>query len=215
MSTFVGINADLRYKDKLVELISSADIPARWRGTPIEHFIQAQNFGYPLHPQAHPQVLIVSCMEFRFSLPVPANYAYVIRTPGGRLIGAELAIGYVLHRGVTNILLIAHNDCGMTHLVELAPDIGKALMNQGWSAEVAEQFVRKHTAKLAVRDELEALEQEYHRLKRLFKKVHVAPLFLTLSDKRVYIPKWYQDYINSEPAEGNEHVSDEEVRKLY
>ena len=88
-------------------------------------------------------------------------------------------------------------------------------MNQGWSAEVAEQFVRKHTAKLAVRDELEALEQEYHRLKRLFKKVHVAPLFLTLSDKRVYIPKWYQDYINSEPAMGSEQVRDEEIRKLF
>ena len=132
MTTFIGIASDPRYKDKLVEMTSSADIPMRWRGTPIEHFIQAQNFGYPLHPQVQPQVLIVSCMEFRYSLPVPANYAYVIRTPGGRLIGSELAVGYALHRGVKNILLIAHDDCGMTHLVELGADIIKALIDQGW-----------------------------------------------------------------------------------
>lgn len=214
MNTFVGINSDPKYKDQLVEMISSSDIPARWHGTPIEHFIQAQNFGYPLHPQPRPQVLIVSCMEFRFSLPVPANYAYVIRTPGGRLIGAELAIGYVLYRGVTNILLIAHNDCGMTHLVELSSDIAKALTNQGWSSEMAENFVDKQTARLAVKDELESLEQEYHRLKRLFKNVHVAPLFLTLSDKRVYIPKWYQELISSEPPIGIQQVDDNDIRQL-
>jgi len=111
------------------------------------------------------------------------------------LIGSELAVGYALHRGVKNILLIAHDDCGMTHLVELGADIIKALIDQGWGVDAATRFVHEGTAKLAVRDELEALEQEYHRLKKLFKNVHVAPLFLTLSDKRVYIPKWYQEYI--------------------
>ena len=199
MNTFIGINSDRKYKDKLFEMTSSADIPARWRGTPIQQFIQAQNFGYPLHPQPHPQVLIVSCMEFRYSMPVPANYAYVIRTPGGRLIGSELAIGYVLFRGVTNILLIAHNDCGMTHLVEYSADIVEAFVNQGWSRDVAERFVKAQVAELAVKDELDALEKEYHRLKSMFSKVHVAPLFLTLSDKRVYIPNWYHQFISESP----------------
>jgi len=74
-----------------VELQSSADILVRWQGTPIEQVIQAQNFGYPLHPQPTPQVVIVTCMEYRYSMPVPSNYAYVICAPGGRLIGSELA----------------------------------------------------------------------------------------------------------------------------
>lgn len=214
MHTFIGINSDPKYQDKLIELLSTADIPARWRGTQIEQFIQAQNFGYPLHPQPSPKVLIVSCMEFRYSLPVPANYAYVIRTPGGRLIGAELAVGYVLYRGVTEILLIAHNDCGMTHLVEHSGDIVQSFVDQGWSRSMAELFVSKQTDALAVKDELDALEQEYHRLKSLFKNVRVAPLFLTLSDKRVYIPKWYHYFISQEPELGSEMVSNAELQKL-
>jgi len=214
MNNFIGIHSDPKYDHNLCELLSSVDIPARWRGTPIEQFIQAQNFGYPLHPQTRPQMLIASCMEFRYSMPVPAGYAYIIRTPGGRLIGSELAIGYVLTKGVTNILLIAHNDCGMTHLVEKGPEIIEAFVNQGWSRARAEQFVHEQTAKLAVKDELDALQQEYHRLKSLFKNVHVAPLFLTLSDKRVYIPRWYQEMIANESPLGLEQVHDGELRKL-
>ena len=131
MNNFFGIGSDARYNDKLIEVMSSADIPARWRGTPIEEIIQALNFSYPLHPKAQPSVLIASCMEFRYALPIPANYAYVIRTPGGRLIGAELAVGYVLSRGVSDLLLIAHNDCGMTHLKERSASIVDAFVAQG------------------------------------------------------------------------------------
>jgi carbonic anhydrase len=195
MNTFIGINSDPKYQGKIVEIMSSAEIPERWRGTPIEHFIQAQNFGYPLHPRPTPQVLIVSCMEFRYSLPVPANYAYVIRTPGGRLVGSELALGYVLYKGVSNILLIAHSDCGMAHLHEHSAGITQALISQGWETEKAREYVKVEIERQGVKDELDALEQEYHRLKKLFNSVHIAPLFLTLSDKRVYIPMWYKQLI--------------------
>jgi hypothetical protein len=188
------------YKDKLVEMLSSADIPVRWRATPIEQFIQAQNLGYPLHPHNTPQVLISTCMEFRYALPVPANYAFVIRTPGGRLLGSEFAIGYVLHRGVSCILLIAHNDCAMAHLPEHELGISDAFVAQGWSKERADQFVKEEVAKRAVKDELEVLEKEYHRLKELFKKVRIAPLFLTLHDKRVHLPRWYHELNNRERA---------------
>jgi len=214
MNNFIGINSDPKYNKSLCELLSSNDIPHRWRGTPIEHFIQAQNFGYPLHPQTRPQMLIASCMEFRYSMPVPAGYAYIIRTPGGRLIGSELAIGYVLHKGVTCILLIAHDDCGMTHLVEKGPEIVEAFVEQGWNREQAQQFVHEQTARLAVKDELDALQQEYHRLKSLFKNVHVAPLFLTLCDKRVYIPRWYQELIANDNPFSAGPFHDAEPRNL-
>lgn len=190
--------SDFSYKEKLIEILSSADIPERWRSTPIEQFIQAQNLGYPLHPSTTPRVLISTCMEFRYSLPVPANYAYVIRTPGGRLLGSEFAVGYVLHKGVSCILLIAHNDCGMAHLPEHERGIKDAFVNQGWSKEEAGNFVDAEIAKRTVKDELEVLETEYHRLKRLFKRVHIAPLFLTLHDKRVHLPRWYHDFVARE-----------------
>jgi carbonic anhydrase len=195
-------------------MMSSVDIPQRWHGTPIEAFIQAQNFGYPLAPQAKPQVLISSCMEFRYALPVPSNYAYVIRTAGGRLIGAELAIAYAISRGVTNLLLIAHNDCGMTKLVEHKAEIIEAFVDQGWSHKQALNYFNSHEAKYAIRNELESLQVEYFRLKKLFKKIHVAPLFLTLSDKRVYLPRWYLELINQKSDEVDGPVLEEDLAAL-
>ncbi len=214
MQGWLGAGGDAYYKDKLVELQSSANIPARWHGTPIENFIQAQNFGYPLFPHPEPQVLISTCIEFRYSLPVPNNYAYVIRTAGGRLIGSEFAVGYVLARGVKNILLVAHNDCGMTKIAHHKEAMIEAYVAQGWSRAAAEGFIQSHAPRYAIKDELDALEQEYHRLKKIFTSVHVAPLFLYLSDRRVHIPKWYCDFIQQGLPAGTSAVADVEIKQL-
>jgi carbonic anhydrase len=185
------------YRDKLAEIKFSSDIPRRWAGTPIEAFIQSQNFGYPLEPHKEPQLLISACMEFRFALAIPANYAYVIRTPGGRLVGSEFGIGYVLSRGVENILLIAHNDCGMTRISEHAPHVIEAFVQQGWNRARAEEYVQSQASHYMIKDELEGLENEYYRLKKLFKNMHVAPLFLNLADHHVHIPKWYYEFLQT------------------
>lgn len=217
---YQGANPETQHR--LIDLRSSADIPARWHNTPIENFIQAQNFDYPLHPHAEPQVLISTCIEFRYSLPVPARYAYVIRTAGGRLIGQEFAVGYAISRGVRNILLIAHDDCGMAKVgsPHNAEAISCSLVDQGWSKEKADEFVKHQSLKAAIGDEIDALEEEYHRLKRIFKKIHVAPLFLTLADRHVYLPKWYQDHINRSDGTGHGttpndmHVKDDDLHGI-
>lgn len=203
------------YKEKLFEIRFSMDIPRRWLGTPIEAFIQSQNFGYPLEPHAEPQLLIASCIEFRFALAVPAMYAYVIRTAGGRLQGAEFALGYVLSKGVTNMLLIAHNDCGMTKVAQHRREIVDAFVGQGWKRELAEEYVNSHVDRFAIRDELEGLEQEYYRLKKLFKNVRVAPLFLDLSDRHVHIPKWYHELIQKDQPLADEEVDDVDIFNLF
>lgn len=185
------------YRERLFEIKFSMDIPRHWGGTPIEQFIQSQNFGYPLEPHSEPQLLISACMEFRFALAVPAMYAYVIRTPGGRLIGEEFAVGYVLARGVKFILLIAHNDCGMTQVNQYAPHIVDALAEQGWNRARAEEYVKSQGPHFAIADEMEGLQKEYHRLKKLFQNVYVAPLFLNLEDKHVHIPKWYHEELKT------------------
>jgi carbonic anhydrase len=202
------------YKDKLVELGSSVDIPQRWKGTPIEAYIQSQNLGYPISPHSEPQLLICSCIEFRFSLRVPAMYAYVIRTAGARLHGAEFTLGYVLSRGVKNILLISHNDCGMAKIPQHRQDIIKIFVEQGWSERSAQDFVNSRAKRFAIDDELEGLKHEYYRLKHLFKAVHVAPLFLDLADGRVHIPRWYQEFIESGAEADSKPVLDEEIKNL-
>lgn len=202
------------YQERLFELRFSMDIPRHWVGTPIEAFIQSQNFGYPLEPHTEPQLLISACMEFRFALAIPANYAYVIRTAGGRLRGAEFAVGYVLSRGVKYLLLMSHNDCGMVKVAQHAPHIIEAFVKQGWSRARAEEYVQSRASYYALRDELEGLEQEYHRLKRLFKDVHVAPLFLNLSDRRVHIPRWYHEHLKKELEADTEPVDDADILSL-
>jgi hypothetical protein len=192
---YSGLSPEMR--ERVIEMRSSAEIPLRWQNTPIEKFVQAQNFGYPLVPADKPQVLISTCIEFRYALPIPAQYAYVIRTAGGRLEGQEFAVGYVLTKGVRNILLIAHDDCGMTTVRQKIPHLVDAFVEQGWSREEAQKYVEHHVGVSGIDDELDSLESEYHRLKQLFPKVHVAPLFLTLLDKKVHLPKWYRNFIES------------------
>lgn len=187
----------LHHRERLLPISSSVDIPAKWHGTAIEQFIQAQNFGYPLQSKEEPQILISTCIEFRYALPVPAKFAYVIRTAGGRLIGQEFAVGYVLTKGVRSIVLIAHDDCGMAKVPHHKPSIIKAFIEQGWSPEEAHSYVEQQAQVAAIDDELNALQAEYYRLKDMFNNIHVAPLFLTLNDKRVHLPKWYHEKITA------------------
>lgn len=80
------------------------------------------------------------------------------------------------------------------------PHIVKAFIDQGWSQQEAESYVNQQAEMAAIGDELDALQTEYHRLKQMFNNIHVAPLFLTLNDKRVHLPKWYHDKITAGAA---------------
>lgn len=205
MVTLPSVKADPRYKDRLISIQEPADIPDLWKGTPIEQFILAQNFDIPIaNYDGTPHLLIVSCIEFRYSLPVPRMYAYMIRRAGGRIVGSEFSLSYCLSRGVRHLILIGHNDCGMTKVPEHAPAMVAALVEQGWSRVRAEEFVERHAWRYRVKDELDSIEQEYRRLRRLFKKITVAPLFISLSDTKLYVPKWYTDGL----VDGLEPVSD-------
>lgn len=165
------------HKDKLLALSTVSDIPVDWRDTSIEKFIRAQNMGYIIFAEPRAKVLMSACMECRYSIPIPSNFAYVIRTPGGRLTGADLAIGYAISRGVDTLILVAHDDCGMTKLRKYKPDIVKALIDQGWGEKEAIEFVDTEQKKLSIENELETLRDEYLRLKNLFKKISITPLF--------------------------------------
>jgi carbonic anhydrase len=187
------VRLDEKYRNLLLEVNSQQDIPTGWQGTPIESIIMAQNFGWPIQASGGPELLIATCIEFRYALPVPRMYAYVIRRASGRVIGSEFSVGYTLAQGVKFLAMIGHNDCGMSKVHDKAPDVVNAFVEQGWRREVAEEYVRKHAARHAISDELQALRDEYIRLRNIFPKLVIAPLFVCLHDCRFYIPRWYQD----------------------
>lgn len=184
------VRADQKYRDLLVSIESNQDIPLEWRNTPIASLIMAQNFGWPIQSSGKPELLIATCIEFRYALPVPSMYAYVIRRASGRVIGSEFSVGYTIANGVKYLAMIGHNDCGMSKVFDRVPAVIDAFVEQGWPRVEAERYVLKQAARHAIDGEIDALKEEYIRLKSIFRNLVVAPLFVCLHDSRFYIPKW-------------------------
>lgn len=202
---------DDKFKTLLVELNTSMDIPPVWQGSPIESFIFSQNLGWPIQTSGKPELLISTCIEFRYALPIPRMFAYVIRRASGRVIGSEFSVGYTLAQGVRHLVMVGHNDCGMSRLDSLAPRVVESLIDQGWSRQAAQAYVEKHAKRHAISDELEALKQEYLRLRSIFPKLTIAPLFVCLYDGKLRLPAWYNT-LEQETAITS--VPDELIREL-
>lgn len=213
MNSIPSVKMDEKYRDRLKEFHTKDDIPEEWRGSAIEAFILSQNFGWPVQPSGQPELLIATCIEFRYALPIPRMYAYVIRRASGRVIGSEFSVGYTLAKGVRNLILIGHNDCGMSKMSDNAPSVVAAFVEQGWSKEAAESYVKKHGTRHAIEDELDSLEDEYLRVKNLFPKINIAPLFVCLHDSRLYLPKWYSKDV-AKDLSANRPVSDQLIASL-
>jgi carbonic anhydrase len=211
MTLLTPLHQDDKYIERLLPLDSLEKIPDYWRGTPIEQLVMAENFGHQINPSPTPQLLIAACIEFRYALPIPKMYAYVIRRASGRLIGSEFSVAYVLSRGVKYLAMIGHNDCGMTKVKESAPSMVQALVDQGWNKDVASEYISYQSARYMMSDELDGLEREFHRLRRLFRKVFIAPLFVCLSDTRLYLPKWYDEFMKHGVDKLPDHLQDEEL----
>lgn len=214
MELLPSVKTDEKYMGRLIEFHVREDIPVEWQNTPIEALIMAQNFGWPIHASGQPEMLISTCIEFRYALPIPRMAAYVVRRPSGLLIGSEFTVGFVLSKGISYIAMIGHNDCGMAKVDQQAGRVVDALVNQGWGREVATEFVRNRAEKYHMTDELDALEREYNRLYSLFRKIVVAPLFVSLYDNKFYLPQWYENLRSHPKPMESYRVPDEVVRKL-
>lgn len=190
----------IKFSKRLDPLESREDLPALWLDTPIEELIGAHNFGKEIEGASQPRLLIVSCIEFRFTPQIPNNFAYVIRSAGGRmsnLAGSEFALSYIFAKGVRHIAIVGHNDCGMTKVDEFKPSLIEALIDQGWKKEKAAAFIEENAGGFAMDDEIESLRREFLRLRSLFNNVVIAPLFVSLSSNRLHIPSWHSLYKKS------------------
>lgn len=191
MNDKLRVTSNPLYRGRLVPIETESDVPERWRGSPIETLILANNFEKPIETTGDPHLLLITCIEFRYQPKLPASFAYVIRRAGGRLIGSEFSLAYAMAKGVRHIALVGHNDCGMTKVAENRQPMVDALVEQGWYKDRAEDFVDMHASRYAITDELDSLKREYLRLRRLFHKIEIAPLFVSLANGKMYMPGWY------------------------
>jgi carbonic anhydrase len=201
------------YNTRLKPIKTAEEIPAPWQGTPIGKLIQAHNFDVPIAATGKPELLVATCIEFRFQPRVPSFYAYIIRRASGRVIGAEFTVAYALAKGVKHMALIGHNDCGMTKVAPNAEVMIDALVAQEWPREEAEAYVKAQGPRHAITDEVDALRDEYMRLRRLFRHIEIAPLFAALGNDKLYVPNWYYELADQSNADLGP-VQKEDVQSL-
>ncbi len=206
------------YDGRVTAIVQPSDIPERWRNSPIESLILAQNFDQEILGSGNPELLLATCIEFRYKPKVPDSFAYILRRASGRLVGSEFSVAYTLAKGVRHVALVGHNDCGMTKVAENKQAMINALVEQGWYPDRAVDYVNMNASRYAIEDELDSLKSEYLRLRRLFHKIEIAPLFLSLANSKLYMPSWYfQMMISGEvdkPVGDPSLVSDEELLSL-
>ncbi len=195
----LSATTSVTFGSRIKAIKSRDDLPTRWHDSPIEEFIGAHNWEKPIERTSAttPSLLLVSCIEFRFQPDIPPYFAYVIRSAGGRLshmAGSEFALSYILAKGVRHVAIVGHNDCGMTKVYQFKPQLVQALVDQGWEPERAQRFIDDNADNFAISDEIDSLEKEYLRLKESFKNIEIAPLFVSLSTKRLHLPLWLNKY---------------------
>ncbi|MDE2510214.1 MAG: carbonic anhydrase, partial [Elusimicrobia bacterium] len=65
--------------NSLITILSDADIPERWRSSPIGALLRYHNLGVPLPGRAEkPELLIGMCMDSRKHLRIPDNFAFIL-----------------------------------------------------------------------------------------------------------------------------------------
>lgn len=193
MTTLPSVIADERYEGLLHAIDSPRDMPARWHGTPIDMLIRSHNFGEEFESTGEPHLVLVTCMDFRIILKGPDRFAYVIRRASGTLRGKEFELSYAVSRGVKHLVLLGHNDCAMSRVEEYRETMINTLIQQGWPEARAEKFFDDNCERYSISGELDALQAECARIKSIFPKLEVAPLFVSLRENQLYVPAFHLD----------------------
>lgn len=173
---------------RLVPVTRKEEIFTELSGTPIGLLLEYHNLGHEYENYARAQLLIGMCMDNRKYLRIPDNFAYIIRSGGGNLRYSEFKVSYAIAiGGVTAIALIAHNECGMVHLVSVKEKFVEGLIeNAGWDRERAEEHFMHFAPMFEIGNEIDFVLSEAARLRLRYPKIIIAPLFYKLEDNMLY-----------------------------
>lgn len=156
---------------------------------PVHTLLRSHNEGAVFPPFSHPELAVVTCMDFRIHLRMPENFAFVLRTGGANPEPVEPYLAFSVARmGIQAIALIGHTDCAMQYpdpyvLNHLPTDEERI---QHYRAQIAalaigevELFTRRQARKLGERLGLPVVPLLYrvkdHRLKCLEKNLLDCP----------------------------------------
>ena len=174
---------------RVIEIRSDADIPERWRATPIGALLRYHNLGAPLPPRAEkPELLIGMCMDSRKHLRIPDNFAFILRTGGANLKLSEFRVSYAISvGGVRAIALMGHTNCGMSGLSARRGAFVDGLVDAGWTRSAAEEHFDHFAPEHEIGPEIDFILAETRRVRALYPKVEVAPLLYRIEDNTVVV----------------------------
>ncbi|WP_066634647.1 carbonic anhydrase [Desulfolucanica intricata] len=177
--------------DYLVPVNSKEDIFPEYRNTPVGKLLEYHNLGASFDDYDHAELLIGMCMDYRKSLHIPENFAYVLRTGGGNLKPIEFKVSYAIAVGnVKALVLIGHNNCGMSNLSSKKEKFVNGLVDRaGWEREMAEQHFDNFAPFFEIGNEIDFVLSEAKRLRLRYPKIPVVPMFYVLEDNRLYLMK--------------------------
>lgn len=173
---------------QLVPVNSPDDILPVFRGTPIESLLRYHNLAEALPPSTgHAHLLVAMCMDHRKELVIPNEFAYVLRSAGGNLCDSEFEVAYaVAVGGVDTIALLAHTDCGMSHVLGKRDAFIAGLVERaGWTPENAAEHFDDYAHRYHIGDAVTFVLDEAARLRALFPAVRVAALLYKVDSDRL------------------------------
>ncbi|MCK9574000.1 MAG: carbonic anhydrase [Candidatus Omnitrophica bacterium] len=166
-----------------------ADIPRKYKKTPIGLLLEYHNFGRAFDKYTQAQLLIGMCMDNRKHLRMPDNFAFIIRSGGGNLRYSEFKVSYAIAvGGISHIVLIGHNQCGMVNLAARKEQFIKGLVkNAGWRKKDAVDHFENYAMMFEIGNEVDFILSETKRLRVRYPKVSVAPMLYRIEDNRLYL----------------------------
>lgn len=172
----------------LTEINKADDIPADFRGTPIEKLLAFHNFKEPHQDYQTAELLVGMCMDNRKKLDIPENFAFILRSGGANLRASEFKISFTIAiGGIQHIALIGHTQCGMVNLMARKEQFINGLCHSGgWKREAAERHFTGFAPLFEIGDEVDFIRSETKRLSLRYPKVKIAPLLYKVEDNRLY-----------------------------
>jgi len=174
--------------NNLISINALSDIPAKYKDTPISLLLEYHNLGRNYETYKDAQLLIGMCMDNRKHLHIPDNFAFIIRSGGANLRYSEFKVSYAISVGkVRHIALIGHNNCGMVDLVSRKEIFLSGLVERaGWKLEAAEEHFKNYAHKFEIGNEIEFVLSEVQRLRLVYPKIVIAPMFYLVENNQLY-----------------------------
>ena len=177
--------------DRLIPIQTIDDILPEYQETPIGLLLEFHNLNRPVESYEKAQLLIGMCMDNRKHLHIPDNFAFIIRSGGANLRYSEFKVSYAIAVGkIRHIVLIGHDNCGMVNLISRKDEFIAGLVETaGWDPKRAEDHFMHFEPMFEIDDEVDFILAETKRLRILYPKITIVPMFYLVRDNKLYFIK--------------------------